>query len=369
MTRSFKTVTFKDVAVDLTQEEWQQMKPAQRSLYRDVMLETYSNLVTVGGPVPKPDVIFKLEQEEEPWVVEEEMFWRRSAGRRGGKKTFVSKDMAKSLNFKDIVIYFSREEWKCLHPSHRNLYQDIMLETYSNLISLGIADNKPSVISLLEQGKEPWMVMRNEMKEWHPDVYRVSRREGKNSLPKDGYRIISLQQKVAKKRTQSSIENNRARGNREITGQLEMQQDHQEGHLKQAVVTSVRRHSSFQCTAHKEAHSGKKPYECKKCKKTFMCRSCLIEHEQMHNKEKGTKCAQCGKVFSCRSDLTMHQRFHESKKSNENKKSALNCGSDISKPQSIHSSEKPHKCKECGKGFHSTSQLSHHQKLHIGEKP
>lgn len=80
MTRSLETVTFKDVAVDLTQEEWQQMKPAQRNLYRDVMLENYSNLVTVGYQVTKPDVIFKLEHEEEPWVVEEEMLGRHCPG-------------------------------------------------------------------------------------------------------------------------------------------------------------------------------------------------------------------------------------------------------------------------------------------------
>lgn len=198
MTRPFKTVTFKDVAVDLTQEEWQQMKPAQRNLYRDVMLETYSNLVTVGCQATKPDVIFKLEQEEEPWVLEEEMFWRHSPeARRGGKKSFTSKAMTKGLEFKDVVIYFSREEWECLHHSHRNLYQNVMLENYSNLISLGLADTKPRVISLLEQGKEPWMAMRNGTKEWHPDW--VSGREGKNLLPKDGYKIRSLQQKMAKK--------------------------------------------------------------------------------------------------------------------------------------------------------------------------
>ena len=60
---------FEEVAIYFSQEEGELLDPTQKALYNGIMHENYETVISLALFVlPKPKVIFCLEQEEEPYI-------------------------------------------------------------------------------------------------------------------------------------------------------------------------------------------------------------------------------------------------------------------------------------------------------------
>ncbi|XP_035305220.1 zinc finger protein 226 isoform X1 [Cricetulus griseus] len=328
-----------------------------------------------------------------------------------------------TVTFKDVAVAFTEEELKLLDSAQRKLYQEVMVENFRNLLSVGI--NNQTELRAVQDGRsrealscwQIWQRVMDDLTRCQDSVVTTSQLQGDSPcrvrrglsahVSEDENAIQSQKAKVPIDAGRPVLPTLRTQGSWQKNFLTEPQRP-KNGY--QAISSRSERgrisHSHSDRRAHKskDSHSpsgyGKESIKAAasfgQSRATqagqrndgYAALSSFAPH-RLSAGDRSCSCVECGQdshqgTDGCAGRVgERHQGFGRNPLPRSHQKVTtearpyecercgkfFRCRSALNVHFKVHTRERPYACEACGSAFSQASHLQDHQRLHTGEKP
>uniref|UniRef100_A0A8C7ENE1 Zinc finger protein 483 n=1 Tax=Neovison vison TaxID=452646 RepID=A0A8C7ENE1_NEOVI len=331
------------------------------------------------------DLTQTLEEKEDPVSQESVISQEENPEENKMVSVLPSTESRESMTIKDVVVSFSRGEWRRLEPFQKELYKEVLLENFRSLEFLGFPVSKLDLISQFKWVELPWLLEKEISKGSRPEESTLDKII-ERCLMGGNYGLMGESRKRSSKEYSQVAGTHKKTHGRGSKGE--------EFDPEKSPFGSNFKHTS-EIIKHLRVYLRKKSRRYNECKKPFSFHSDLILNRKEHTGEKPRKCNEGRKVLGHSSSLSEHQK-HQKMHFGAKTQKCNNCGvtftrnsslkrknsplcekcwrnlnqdATLDKDEGAEVGEKTHKCSKCGKAFGYSASLTKHRRIHTGEKP